>query len=124
MARRANTSSDFLFGLLALQTGLIQQASLVATFHTWTQNKDRSMAEILVEQGGLDTARRALIEGLVGEHLKTHGGDLEKSLVALGAGASTREKLAGLGDSDLNASLASLRTPSTEERDANKFPFS
>ncbi len=110
MARRVNTSSDLLFGLLALQTGLIQQSSLVGAFLFWSQNKDRSMADILVEQGGLDDLKRALIEGLVGEHLKMHGGDLEKSLAAIGAGNSTREKLAGLGDPDLNETLAGVGT--------------
>jgi hypothetical protein len=32
----------FLFGLLALQTGLIQQAQLVTAFHAWTCDKSRS----------------------------------------------------------------------------------
>ena len=42
---------DLLFGLLALQTGLIHQAQLVAAFHAWTQARDRTMAAILAEQG-------------------------------------------------------------------------
>ena len=36
-----------LFGLLALQTGLIQQAQLVAAFHAWTCDKSRSLADHL-----------------------------------------------------------------------------
>ena len=43
-------SRDLLLGLLALQTGLINQAQLVAAFHAWTQAHDRPMAEILAEQ--------------------------------------------------------------------------
>ena len=34
-----------LFGLLALQTGLIQQAQLVAAFHAWTGDKARPLAD-------------------------------------------------------------------------------
>ena len=36
-----DTSRHLLFGLLALQTGLIDQAQLVAAFHAWTRDKDR-----------------------------------------------------------------------------------
>ncbi len=106
MARRSDAPGDLGFGLLALQTGLITQTALVAAFHAWTQARNQPMGAILVEQGALDASRRALIEGLVGEHLKLHGNDPEKSLAALGAGPSTRERLAAIGDPDLDASLA------------------
>jgi hypothetical protein len=36
MPRPLDPSCDLLFGLLALQTGLINQAQLVAAFHAWT----------------------------------------------------------------------------------------
>jgi eukaryotic-like serine/threonine-protein kinase len=42
---------DLLFGLLALQNGLIQQAQLVAAFHAWTCDKSRSLADHLVALG-------------------------------------------------------------------------
>jgi hypothetical protein len=35
--RTTDPSRDLLFGLLALQTGLINQVQLVAAFHAWTQ---------------------------------------------------------------------------------------
>ena len=54
MPRTLDPARDLLFGLLALQTGLINQAQLVAAFHAWTQAKDRPMAEILAEQGALE----------------------------------------------------------------------
>ena len=57
-----------LFGLLALQTGLIQQAELVAAFHAWTCDKSRSLAEHLMELGHLDSAHRPLLEGLAAAH--------------------------------------------------------
>ena len=70
MPPTVDTSSDLLFGLLALQTGLINQAQLVAAFHAWTQARDRSMAEILAEQGALEAPCLTLVEGLVIEHLR------------------------------------------------------
>jgi hypothetical protein len=48
---RGDAPFDLLFGLLALQNGMVHQPQLVAAFVAWTQAKDRSMAEILVEQG-------------------------------------------------------------------------
>ena len=70
---------DLLFGLLALQTGLINQAQLVAAFHAWTQARERPMAEILAEQGAISSPCLTLVEGLVIEHLRRHGNDLERS---------------------------------------------
>ncbi len=39
---------ELLFGLLALQVGLIDQAKLVAAFQAWTLDKARGLAEHLV----------------------------------------------------------------------------
>ena len=46
MPRHLDPSRDLLFGLLALQTGLINQAQLVAAFHAWTQTTDLSLIHI------------------------------------------------------------------------------
>jgi WD40 repeat protein/serine/threonine protein kinase len=114
MVRTTDPSRDLLFGLLALQTGLINQAQLVAAFHAWTQARNRSMAEILSEQGALETPCLTLVEGLVIEHLRRHGSDPERSLAAIGVGRSTRECLAQIGNPRLDASLAQVGSGSTE----------
>ena len=105
MARRADAPHDLLFGLLALQNGMVNQSQLVAAFGPWTLAKDRPMADVLVGQGALSEPRRALLEALVVEHLAMHGGDLEKSLASIPAGRSTRESLARLGDPEIDATL-------------------
>jgi hypothetical protein len=94
-----------LLGLLALQTGLIQQAQLVAAFHAWTCDKSRSLADHLVALGHLDAARRRALEALADLHVEAHGGDVERSLAAIPTGASTRESLAGLGDPDIESTI-------------------
>jgi hypothetical protein len=94
-----------LFGLLALQNGLIDQAQLVAAFQSWTRDKDRPLADHLVALGYLDLAHRPLLEGLAALHLDRHGGDAQQSLAAIPAGRSTRESLARIGDPDLGATL-------------------
>jgi tetratricopeptide (TPR) repeat protein len=112
MPRPLDPSRDLLFGLLALQIGLIDQSKLVAAFQAWTLDKARSLADHLVAHGDLDSEQRALLEALVAQHLKKHG-DARESLAAIPAGRSTRESLAQLGDPDLDASIAQLAPGST-----------
>src|SRR6516165_9202052 len=94
-----------LFGLLALQVGLIDQAQLVAAFHAWTRDKARPLADHLGALGHLDDEQRGLVEALAAQHLKKHDGDAEKSLAAVAAGRSIRDGLADLGDPDIGATL-------------------
>jgi eukaryotic-like serine/threonine-protein kinase len=101
-----------LFGLLALQTGLIQQAQLVAAFHAWTCDKSRTLADHLIALGHMDAARRSAIEALAGLHLEAQGGDVEKSLALVPTGRSIRESLAKLGNTDVEATLGHVRSAS------------
>jgi eukaryotic-like serine/threonine-protein kinase len=104
----AAVSADrhLLFGMLALQNGLIDQVALVAAFQAWTRDKAKSLAYHLEARGDLTAAKRALLDALTEVHLETHGGDVEKSLAAVTANRSARARLAGLGEPELEASLA------------------
>src|SRR4051794_12830711 len=104
---------DLLFGLLALQNGLIDQGQLVAAFQAWTLDKARSLADHLVGRGDLEADDRSAVEALVARHLKKHGGDVERSLAAIPAGRSTRESLARIDDPDVGSPLAHLGSAST-----------
>jgi eukaryotic-like serine/threonine-protein kinase len=105
---------DLLFGLLALQNGLIEQAQLVAAFQAWTRDKARPMADHLMSYGDFDGDVRVAVEALVARHLKKHGGDPERSFAALRAGRSAFASAVGVGDADMEASLARLGSTSTE----------
>jgi hypothetical protein len=96
---------NLLFGLLALQNGLIDQAALVAAFQAWTRRKDRPLAEHLTVLGFLDADGRLAVEAMAAFHLKTHGGDVGESLASLPANPSIRESLAGIADPDLLGTL-------------------
>jgi len=97
-----------LFGLIALQVGLVDQGQLVAAFQAWARDKSRTLADHLADRGGLDDDGRAAVEAMVALHIKKHGGDAEKSLAAIPAGRSTRERLAALGDPELTGDVARL----------------
>src|SRR5690242_7255371 len=105
---------DLLFGLLALQNGLINQVQLVAAFQAWTLDKARALADHLVGRGDLDADDRSAVEALVERHIKKHGGDVERSLAAIPAGRSTRESLARIDDPDVGGTLARLGSASTQ----------
>ena len=95
---------DLLFGLLALQNGLIDQGQLVAAFQAWTRDKGRPLADHLVDRGDLDAdaARRGRGDGRRCTSRST-AASTEKSLAAIPAGRSTRESLAALGDPEIEA---------------------
>jgi WD40 repeat protein/serine/threonine protein kinase len=101
----ASAERNMLFGLLALQNGLINQGQLVAAFQAWTLDKAKSLADHLEAHGDLTGAKRALLEALAGVHLEAHGGDVERSLAAVSAGKSMRASLAELGDPDIEGTL-------------------
>jgi hypothetical protein len=105
MSPPPDPSRDLLFGLLALQNGLIDQGQLVAAFQAWTRDKARPLAGHLVHRGDIGPDDRAAVEALVARHLKKHG-DVERSLAAVPAGTATRERLAALADPDIEATLS------------------
>jgi serine/threonine-protein kinase len=106
---------DLLFGFLALQNGLIDQAQLVAACQAWACDKTRPLAVHLADRGDLQADGRAAVEAMVALHIKTHGGDTEKSLTAIPAWRSTREQLAALGDPDLTGTVGLLGSGSAED---------
>src|SRR5271166_5102570 len=104
----SDTDRHLLFGLLALQNGLIDQGALFAAFAAWTRDKSRSLADHLVALGQLDAARRAAVEAIAGVHVQALGGDVEKSLAVLAVGRSTRESLCRAGGPDVEATLGQV----------------
>jgi eukaryotic-like serine/threonine-protein kinase len=118
----ATTDRHLLFGLLALQNGIINQVQLVAAFQAWTLEKSRSLADHLEARGDLDAEDRAAVEALVARHLKRHGGDVQQSLAEIPAGQSTRQSLARIGDDDIEVSLGHVGSsqPSTEDGDTDR----
>ena len=118
----AAADRHLLFGLLALQNGLINQ---VPTCRRLPGVDARQVAEPGRPPGGPrrpDADQRAAVEALAQVHLKTHGGDVEKSLAAVPAGKSTRESLARLGDPDIEGTLGHVAAAhgSTEDGDFDR----
>src|SRR5262249_48314072 len=103
MVRRDDAPRDLLFGLLALQNGMVNRDQLVAAFGAWPGSSGRHLADLLAEPGALRPEHRPLLDALVDAHLKLHGGDPERSLAALEVHRSTREGLARAGGPQVEA---------------------
>ena len=104
---------NLLFGLLALQNGLINQVQLVAAFQAWMLDRARALADHFIALGHLNEAQRAVVEAMADLHVAKHG-DMERSLAAVSAGRSTRESLAQIGDAQIHATLARLSSALTD----------
>ena len=68
MSQSTHPSRNLLFGLLALQTGLIDQAALFTAFAAWTRDKSQSLADHLIALGGLDPDDQAAVEVMARRH--------------------------------------------------------
>ena len=49
---------NLLFGILALQNGLIDQADLIAAFQAWSKDRSRPLSEVLLDRGALNESDR------------------------------------------------------------------
>ncbi len=83
-----------LFGLMAIQNGLVDQEQIFAAYEDWNRDRSRTLADHIVARGELESSDRAVIEALVERHLKRHGGDAEQSIGALIVGRANLEQLA------------------------------
>jgi serine/threonine-protein kinase len=110
----AAADRHLLFGLLALQNGLIDQGQLMLAFQAWTRDKSKSLADHLEARGDLTGGKKALLYALAEVHLQAHGGDVEKSLAAIPANRSTRAGLADLGEPEIEATLARIARPKND----------
>ncbi len=78
MVAKVEAERDLLFGILALQNDLIEQADLIAAFQCWTKERSRPMGQVLVERGALSQDDRTMIDGLVRRHVEKRGGEAER----------------------------------------------
>src|SRR5262245_8091607 len=114
---------NLLFGILALQLDFITRDQLVAAMNAWVLDKGSSLGQILVAQNVVTEARRALLEGLVQEHLEQHHGDAQQSLAAVTSDPSVRQQMEQIADADLHASLAHVPAPGGAETPDNTQPY-
>jgi serine/threonine protein kinase len=103
---QAASDRNLLFGILALQMDFITRDALIEAMNAWAVDKTKPLGQILEERGALPMSRRSMLEPLVDEHVRAHGGDPARSLAAISTVGSAFEPLQQVADTDVQASLA------------------
>jgi eukaryotic-like serine/threonine-protein kinase len=96
---------DLLVAVLAVLTDAIPRTGFATVIKSWTEHRDRSLAQVLKVTTGLDDERLRALECLAAVHLKTHQGDLRVCLQALGAQAFTENVVTQTDDENLRTLL-------------------
>ena len=114
----ADADRNLLFGILALQMDFITRDALIAAMNAWVLDKAKPLGRILVDQGALADAHRALLEALVAEHLaharrRPAAQPAPPSPARPGSARTSRE----VADPDVQASLSLRRRPTTRPCD-------
>ncbi len=105
------TDRDLLFGLIALQNGLIDQTTLVASLQSTAADRSRSLGEQLRTQGVLSPELLRAVEAMTVAQLRRHDDDATRGLASLGASTATRQLLGQIDDPGLRSALTNLATP-------------
>ncbi|WP_145366247.1 serine/threonine-protein kinase, partial [Stratiformator vulcanicus] len=114
MPSESNPGSDrnLLYGMIALQAGLVTKNALLEAMQAWVLDKDRPLGDILVEKGGLNSEAKTLLDSLVEMQVARHNGDVEASLAEVSSvPTSAVELLAEVEDSEVQNMLASFKVP-------------
>ena len=102
----AAADRHLLFGLLALENGLIDQVQLVAAFQTGIRDQARSLPDHLQARGDLSANKRALLDALAEVHLE-RARRRRRDEPGRRSGQPLRSAgLAGLGEPEIEATLA------------------
>jgi len=110
---RVDADRNLLLGILAHQMDFFSRDALFEAMNAWIIRKETPLGALLVERGDLTKSRRDLLEALVDEHVRAHGGDPARSLHALSSVGPVAEDLGKFSDPDIQASVGHLHAPET-----------
>ena len=107
---KQTTDYHLLFGILALQNGLVSRDQLVSAFATWTGDRSKGIDSRLVEAGALKLDDRDTLKRLTDIYLRRNDGDPRQSLRELTVKglADAKAELEHIDDADLARSVATL----------------
>jgi eukaryotic-like serine/threonine-protein kinase len=101
------TDRNLLFGVLALQSDLIDRTQFAEACAAWASRKDSALSDVLVERGWLTAADKCDVERLLERKLKKHGNDAQASLAAA-TPTDARALLAQIDDAAVQDTLSRL----------------
>lgn len=101
-----NSDTNLIVGLVALEAGLIDGASFAAAMRAWSEAKNSSLPEILLEQGALDGDKYARLGVLMKSHWEHCDNDPARGLSAALSRTSLGEALGQFSEVDMPTNLA------------------
>ena len=117
LARHTDPPRDLLFGLLALQTGLIEQGALFTAFNAWNRADDRRWPRSWSIGATWIATSAPCWKHSSCSTCKRYGGAVELSLAALSARPLDPRATGRARRPEINASLARVGSAPTEEGD-------
>ncbi|MCI0457009.1 MAG: ATP-binding protein [Gemmataceae bacterium] len=106
----SDADRNLLFGVLALQAGLIATEQFIEACTLWSTRKTVPLADLLVARGWILPEDKHHLDYLLDRNLRKHGGDASATLGALPP--ALKDSLVTLQDADIQRSLSS-GSPST-----------
>jgi serine/threonine-protein kinase len=106
MQRATETPTEVLFGVIALHNNLVAPGDVSAALAARRQEPNKTLSQVLVEQGALSCGQSALLESLSYEYIKRHG-SAELSLASIVAAPASLERIHELNDPDVTACVVS-----------------
>lgn len=100
---------NLLFGILALQSGLISEQQLVAAMKEWTFRKNVPLSGILQQQEVVTESICRRLDQMVDLHIGLHNNDVAQSINSLSGISGVAVALSEMADPEVQASLANLR---------------
>jgi eukaryotic-like serine/threonine-protein kinase len=100
---------DWLFGAIAFQMGFVARDDLLSALRARISASDRTLARLLVDHEALTSHQSYLLDELVDEHIKAHGGDVRCSLDAVPRPAFLEGALQNAGDTPAPAVFANAQ---------------
>ena len=103
-----DTDRNLLFGVLALQSDLIDSRQFVEACTLWATQRRASLAALLIDQGWIVPADQDHLDYLLQRKLQSQGGAAGP---ALAVPDGVKRSLSALGDPDLQRSMAGEPRP-------------
>jgi eukaryotic-like serine/threonine-protein kinase len=105
----ADTDRDLLFGVLAVQAGILDADRFAEACSGWAARNEKPLADLLVERGLLTAEDRSLLLALLARNIEKHAGDARASLAAVAA-EPVRQTLGGCDDPVIREAMGGFPT--------------
>src|SRR5271170_609578 len=77
-----DTERNLLFGVIALQNGVVDADRLTETYADWVTEPTQPLADLFVKRGVMTDEQKTEVEKVVASELQANGGDPQATLAA------------------------------------------